>query len=79
MYRWAWLEDKIRRRPWIGLVILCGLLGLCVWILVSAPNDKSPRNGMPMWLFALVGIALFGYAGAMCVQEIRRRRKRRRA
>jgi O-antigen ligase len=76
MYRWPWLEGKIRRRPSIGLGILLGLLLLCVWILVSAPDDRSPRSGLPMWLIAVVGIVLFGLVSVKYIQVIKRRRKR---
>ena len=54
MYRWPWLEAKIRRQPWIGLVVLVCLIMLCAWILVSASHDRSPQSGLPMGLIAVV-------------------------
>lgn len=60
MYRWPWLESKIRRQPWIGPVVLVCLIVVCVWIFVSGSHDRRPRSGLPMWLIAVVGIALFG-------------------
>jgi uncharacterized membrane protein YhdT len=75
MYRWPWLEEKIRRRPWVGLGMLLGLVLVCVWILVSAPNDTSPRSGLPLWSIAAVGIVLFGSVCVKYVQVIVRRRK----
>ena len=76
VYRWPWLEGQIRRRPWIGLGILLGLLSVCVWILVSAPSDSSPLSGLPMWLIAVAGIVLFGFVALKYVQVLKRRRKR---
>ncbi len=75
MYRWPWLEARIRRQPWIGLVILVCLILICVWILVSASHDRSPRSGLPLWLIALVGIVLFGFVSVKYIRVIVRRRK----
>ena len=75
MYRWPWLEAKIRRQPLIGLVMLVCLIMLCVWILVSASHDRSPRSGLPMGLIAVVGIVLFGSVSVKYVRVIVRRRK----
>jgi TRAP-type C4-dicarboxylate transport system permease small subunit len=75
MYRWPWLERKIRSQPSIGVVIALGLFALCAWVLVSDPQARSPRSGMPIWLVAIAGIVLFGFAGVRCIQEVARRRK----
>jgi TRAP-type C4-dicarboxylate transport system permease small subunit len=52
MYRWPWLERTLRRHPAVGLVPALALLTLSVVILVTAPTDRSPRTGLPMWLLA---------------------------
>jgi len=75
MYRWPWLERTLRSHPWAGVTILVVLLALCAWIVVSAPHDRSPRSGLPMWLFAVMGIALFGYALFRYVRLIASRHK----
>jgi ABC-type transport system involved in cytochrome c biogenesis permease subunit len=76
VYRWPWLEGQFRRRPWIGLGILVGLVSVCVWILMSAPSDRSRLSGLPMGLIAVAGIVLFGFAALKYVQVLKRRRKR---
>ena len=70
VYRWPWLEGRLRRRPWIGLGILVGLLSVCVWILVSAPSGRSPRSGLPIGLIAVVGIVLFGFVALKYVHVL---------
>lgn len=72
MYRWPWLEAKIRRHPWIGLGIVLAAFLLCVWVLATAADERSPRSGAPMWVIALVGIPLFGFVGIRYVVLIRR-------
>ena len=75
--RWPWLEERIRRRPSIGLAILVAMLAVCVWILVTAPGDDGPRSGLPMWLIALAGVAIFLFVGAKYVRVIVHRHRQK--
>ncbi len=74
MYRWPWLEQKLREHPAVALLLLLFLVVTSAVVAVVAGDERGHRSGLPMQIVGIAGVLLFGYAAIKAVQRVRAQR-----